>query len=294
MKGIVLAGGTGSRLAPMTSVVCKQLLPVYDKPMIYYPISVLMQAGITDLLIISTPAALPLICELLGDGSRLGLSVSYAEQEEPRGIADAFLVGEKYLSDSPAALVLGDNLFAGDELPALLWGARRTVESGAAGAVLFGREVSDPRRYAVAAFDARGAVTDLVEKPADPPSACAVTGVYFYDADVVEMARRVRPSARGELEITDLNRLYLERGDVQLVGLGEGCVWHDMGTPASLLEAGHLVRAWGERGTRVGCLEEIALRMGFIDADTCAAAGLRMKSSPYGRHLLEFATQWAG
>nr|AJD20013.1 Glucose-1-phosphate thymi-dylyltransferase [uncultured bacterium] len=286
MKGIILAGGTGTRLFPLTSVVSKQLLPVYDKPMIYYPLSVLMLAGVRDILIISTPADLPLFRRLLGDGSHLGVRLSYASQAEPRGLADAFLIGADHIGDDKVALVLGDNIFHGQAFSDLLLRSARFSE----GCVLFGYTVHDPERYGVAEVDADGRLISLEEKPALPRSNRAVTGLYFYDNDVVSIARRLRPSPRGELEITDVNRVYLERGTARLVQLGRGFAWLDTGTHRSLMEAGKYIEILENRqGVRIACLEEVALRMGYIDAEACHRLGERLGASEYGRYIMGVA-----
>ncbi|MFG3440069.1 glucose-1-phosphate thymidylyltransferase RfbA [Nonomuraea sp. NPDC047897] len=290
MKGIVLAGGSGTRLHPVTLPMSKQLLPVYDKPMVYYPLSVLMLAGIRDVLVVSTPATVPALRVLLGDGSKLGIDLSYAEQPEPRGIADAFLVGERFVDGEECALVLGDNLFHGPDLRGLLASARRQVD----GCVLFGYEVDDPRRYAVGELDGRGALLSLEEKPARPRSRHAVTGLYLYNKEVVDIAKEVRPSARGELEITDVNRVYLAEGKASLVSMGSEYQWCDTGTCDSLLEAAEYVRETQRRtGRRIACIEETALGMGFIDAETCYKRGLEMRHSEYGRYVMDVARSWS-
>ncbi|MFD5569703.1 glucose-1-phosphate thymidylyltransferase RfbA [Streptomyces cadmiisoli] len=287
MKGIILAGGHGTRLYPITLGVSKQMLPVYDKPMIYYPLSVLMLAGITEIQIIAAPQDVPGFQRLLGDGSRLGLRLSYAEQDKPRGIADAFLVGAEHIGDDAVALVLGDNLFHGPGFGEILRSSARDID----GCVLFGYPVGDPERYGVGEVDAAGRLLRLAEKPAAPRSNLAVTGLYFYDNDVVGIARGLRPSERGELEITDVNRTYLERGKAEFVQLGRGFVWLDTGTHDALTEAGQYVQILSRRqGVRIGCIEEIAWRMGYIDADTCHRLGLALSHSPYGRYLLEITT----
>jgi glucose-1-phosphate thymidylyltransferase len=286
MKGIVLAGGSGTRLLPLTSATSKQLLAVYNKPMVYYPISVLMQAEVRDILIVSTPSAVPLLRSLLGDGSRLGLNLSYAVQTEPRGIAEAFLIGADHIGRDSAALVLGDNLFDGPGFPETLLAARRTLD----GCTLFGYPVADPHRYGIGEVDARGALVSIEEKPLRPRSDNAITGLYLYDNDVVEIARGLVPSARGELEITDVNRAYLRQGRARLVRLGRECTWYDCGTYDSLLAASQHVQATEkQQGVRVACLEEIALRMNFIDADACYRLGADMPQSDYGRYLTEIA-----
>jgi glucose-1-phosphate thymidylyltransferase len=286
MKGIVLAGGTGSRLYPVTNAVCKQLLPVYDKPMIYYPLSVLMFGGIREILIISTPADLPLFRRLLGDGSRLGLRLSYAEQPEPNGLAEAFLIGADHVGEDSAALVLGDNIFHGQGFPARL---RRCIAE-LDGCVLFGYPVSNPSRYGVGEADEHGRLLSIEEKPARPRSNRAITGLYLYDNDVIDVAKSISPSARGELEITDVNRAYLERGRATLIDLGRGFAWLDTGTHESLLEAGQYVQVLEHRqGIRIACLEEIALSMGFIDADACYALGAELDCSGYGKYVMQVA-----
>ncbi|TVL94143.1 glucose-1-phosphate thymidylyltransferase RfbA [Streptomyces sp. SAJ15] len=284
MKGIILAGGHGTRLHPITLGVSKQLLPVYDKPMIYYPLSVLMLAGVTEIQIISAPGDVPGFQRLLGDGSILGLTLSYAEQDKPRGLADAFILGAEHIGDDSVALVLGDNLFHGPGFGEILRTSARDVD----GCVLFGYPVRDPERYGVGEIDAEGRLIGLVEKPAEPRSNLAVTGLYFYDNDVVDIARSLRPSERGELEITDVNRTYLERGKVEFVQLGRGFVWLDTGTHEALADASQYVHILEDRqGVRIGCIEEIAWRMGYIDRDTCFRLGLALSKSPYGRYLME-------
>jgi glucose-1-phosphate thymidylyltransferase len=289
MKGIVLAGGSGTRLHPITQAVSKQLLPVYDKPMVYYPLSVLMFAGIQDVLIISTPVDLPNFQRLLGDGSRLGMRFSYAEQAEPNGLAEAFIIGEEFIGDDDVALVLGDNIFFGHRFPEQLQESLATLD----GATLFGYRVKDPERYGVGEVDADGTLVSIEEKPARPRSNRAITGLYFYDNQVVKIAKNLTPSARGELEITDVNRAYLERGTARLHDLGRGFAWLDTGTHESLLEAGEYVRVLENRqGVRIACLEEIALRMGFIDADACYALGEQQAKSGYGAYVMEIAASF--
>ncbi len=286
MKGIILAGGHGTRLHPITLGVSKQLLPVYDKPMIYYPLSVLMLAGITDIQIISDPGDIPGFQRLLGDGSSLGLRLSYAEQDKPRGLADAFVIGADHIGDEPVALVLGDNIFHGPGFGDMLTECARTVD----GCVLFGYPVRDPERYGVGETDERGRLISLEEKPERPRSNLAVTGLYFYDNDVVEIARNLRPSARGELEITDVNRNYLERGRARFEPLGRGFVWLDTGTHDALTEAGQYVQILEHRqGVRIACVEEIAWRMGYIDRDACYRLGLALSRSPYGQYVMGIA-----
>jgi glucose-1-phosphate thymidylyltransferase len=281
-KGIILAGGTGSRLHPLTMAVSKQLMPVYDKPMIYYPISVLMLAGIREILIISTPQDLPAFRRLLGDGSRFGVQFEYAEQPSPDGLAQAFLIGAEFLAGAPAALVLGDNLFYGHDFTEILAEADQLKEC----ATIFGYEVADPSAYGVVEFDRGGKAISLEEKPLEPRSNYAIPGLYFYSGDVVEMARSLRPSARGELEITDLNRLYLEAGRLRVQKLGRGVAWLDTGTHESLLEAADFVRAIQNRqGLRIACLEEIGLQMGFLDEAAFEASLEPLGKSSYGTYL---------
>jgi glucose-1-phosphate thymidylyltransferase len=286
MKGIILAGGSGSRLHPVTLGVSKQLVPVYNKPMIYYPLSVLMLAGITEILLISTPHDLPAFKRLLGDGSELGLQLSYAEQAHPNGLAEAFIIGEEHIGDDTSALILGDNIFHGQGFSDVLRAATHDLK----GCVLFGYEVSDPHRHGIGEVDADGNLVSIEEKPANPKSNLALTGLYFYDNDVVEIAKGLEPSARGELEITDVNNVYLDRGRAGCVDLGRGFAWLDTGTHKSLLDAGQYVQTMEARqGVQIACLEEIALRMGFIDADQCYALGERIGSSGYGEYVMDFA-----
>jgi len=286
VKGIVLAGGSGTRLHPITQAVSKQLLPVYDKPMIYYPLSVLMLAGIREVLVISTPHDLPMFRRLLGDGAQWGLELSYAEQAEPNGLAEAFIIGAEHIGTDDVALVLGDNIFYGHGFS----GQLQQLTPGIDGCVLFGYPVRDPERYGVGEVDGAGMLVSIEEKPAQPRSNQAITGLYFYDNDVVEIARGLQPSPRGELEITDVNLHYLARGKARLVNLGRGFAWLDTGTHDSLLEAGQYVQVIEHRqGVRVACLEEIALRMGFIDADACLALGTAMAKSGYGQYVQEIA-----
>lgn len=286
MKGIILAGGSGTRLYPLTRVISKQLLPVGDKPMIYYPLSVLMLTGISDILIISTPDDAPRYRRLLGDGSDLGVSFSYAVQHEPKGIAEALIVGADHIGGEPVALILGDNIFHGHRLAYILRDQARDVK----GCVLFGYQVKDPQRFGIAETDGDGRLLSIEEKPAQPRSNRAVTGLYLYDNDAVDIAKCVRPSARGELEITDVNRAYLNRGMAKLVDLGRGTAWLDTGTPEALLAASQYVLTLEERqGLRISCIEEIALRMGFIDAESCYRLGARLASSAYGQYVMSVA-----
>jgi len=288
MKGIILAGGSGTRLNPVTIAVSKQLLPVGEKPMIYYPLSVLMLAGIQDILIIAKPVDVPQFRRLLGDGSQLGLAIEYGVQPEPNGLAEAFLIGADHIGDDSVALVLGDNIFHGPTFQDLLEASIRELT----GCVLFGYTVKDPERYGVAETDAGGRIVSLEEKPARPRSNRAVTGLYFYDNDVVDIAKNVRPSSRGELEITDVNREYMRRGGARMVDLRRGFAWLDTGTPESLLQASLYVRTLEERqGVRIACLEEIALRKGFIDAGQCHRLGVALGGSGYGRYVMDIARE---
>jgi glucose-1-phosphate thymidylyltransferase len=283
MKGIVLAGGAGTRLHPATLAVSKQLMPVYDKPMIYYPLSVLMLAGIREIMIISTPHDLPLFQRLLGDGSRWGLKLEYAEQDKPRGIAHAFVLADKFLAGQPSALILGDNLYHGDNLEAQMADALRKAEGCA---TVFAYRVADPERYGVVEFDATGRALTIEEKPAKPRSNWAVTGLYFYDGRAAQIAKAMKPSPRGELEITDLNRVYLEEGNMRVVRLGRGYAWLDTGTHESLLEAGEFVRAIEKRtGQKVGAPEEVAWRKGLIDGGQLRALAKPLRNSGYGTYL---------
>ncbi len=282
MRGIVLAGGRGTRLYPATEALSKQLLPVYDKPMIYYPLSVLMLAGIRDILVITTPHDRPRFEALLGDGAPWGLNLSYATQDAPRGIADAFRIGSDFIGDARVMLILGDNLFYGDGLRQRLQHAASTVEGG----TIFGYPVRDPERYGVVDFDADGTVTDIIEKPDVPPSNIAVTGLYLYTADVVDIAANLTPSDRGELEITDVNRAYLRRGALTVERFGRGMAWLDTGTPDALWEATNYIATIERRqGLKVACLEEIAYRNGWIDAEAVAARAETCGNSPYGAYL---------
>lgn len=291
MKGIILAGGAGTRLYPLTRGVSKQLLPVYDKPMIYYPISVLMLAGIRDILVITTPRDRDQFERLLGDGSQWGIDLSYAVQPSPDGLAQAFLIGEAHLAGEDAALILGDNIFYGHGLAGKLTDAVESVRT-LRGCTLFGYQVGDPERYGVAVLDSSGALVDIEEKPAKPRSKCAVTGLYFYDADVVDIAKQLKPSERGELEITDLNRAYIARGDARLVDLGRGAAWLDTGTQDSLMSAGQFVQVLQQRqGVTIACLEEVAMRRGFITADQALDAARAMGTSSYSEYLRTVATE---
>ena len=289
MKGIVLAGGSGTRLHPVTRAVSKQLLPVYDKPMIYYPISVLMIAGIRDILIISTPVDLPAFQRLLGDGSELGVRFTFAEQAEPNGLAEAFLIGADHVGDDSAALVLGDNIFHGQGFSTILQRAVAQVESDK-GATLFGYPVGDPERYGVGEADESGRLVSIEEKPANPRSNRAITGLYLYDNDVVSLASQLTPSARGELEITDLNLAYMHRDQARLIDLGRGFAWLDTGTHDSLIEAGQYISVLEHRqGVRIACLEEIALREGWITPDQTLELGRAQAKSRYGEYVMDVA-----
>jgi len=288
MKGIILAGGSGSRLYPLTLGVSKQMLPVYDKPMIYYPLSVLMTAGIREILVISTPDDLPIFRRILGDGSHLGLSFSYAEQPLPEGLAQAFIIGKSFIGQDPVCLMLGDNIFYGPGLSKIL---RRAVQL-TQGGLIFGYMVRDPERYGVVEFDSEGKVTGIVEKPKNPKSQYAVPGLYFYDNDVVDIARGLKPSYRGELEITDVNLAYLKRNDLRVELLGRGFAWLDTGTHEALQQAASYVQAIQERqGLKVACLEEIAFRLGYIDSEQLENLASKYLKNDYGQYLMEIARE---
>jgi glucose-1-phosphate thymidylyltransferase len=290
MKGIILAGGHGTRLHPITQVVCKQLLPVYDKPMVYYPLSTLMLAGIRDILIISTPVDLPRFQALLGDGRQLGVRFAYKAQEEPRGLADAFLVGEEFIAGEPVCLVLGDNIFYGQGLTGMLQQASDAVASG--GAIVFGYAVKDPERYGVVEIAAGGKAISIEEKPDRPRSNLAVVGLYFYDRDIVAVARALKPSARGELEITDVNRAYMEKGKLRVQVLGRGFAWLDTGTHESLVNATLFIKTIEDRqDLKVACLEEIAFHNGWIDSQQLKRLAAPLQKSGYGNYLLRVADE---
>ncbi len=283
MKGIILAGGRGTRLYPMTLVTSKQLQPVYDKPMIYYPLSTLMLAGIREILIISTPADLPQYQALLGDGTQWGIELSYKAQPKPEGLAQAYILGADFVAGGPSALILGDNIFYGNGMSQLL----DSAASRTTGASIFGYHVHDPERYGVATLDDRGKILSLEEKPAHPRSNWAVTGLYYYDAQVVDIVADLSPSPRGELEITDVNKAYLEKGELHITLFGRGFAWLDTGTPDSLIEAADFVRALEKRqGFKISCPEEIAFRMNFITEDEMRALGRKLEGSDYGQYLL--------
>ncbi len=289
MKGIILAGGSGTRLYPLTKAISKQIMPVYDKPMIYYPLSTLMLAGIREVLIISTPRDLPVFEELFGDGSQLGMSFSYAVQEYPRGLADAFIIGESFIGNDAAALVLGDNIFYGQSFSKVLQQAAARTESEP-GATIFGYYVRDPREYGVVEFDANGKALSIEEKPEHPKSNYAVPGLYFYDNDVVEIAKNVKPSARGEIEITSINNEYLSRGTLHVETMGRGFAWLDTGNHDALLDAANFVATFQKRqGLYISCIEEIAFKRGFINKDELLKLAEPLMKTAYGKYLVEVA-----
>lgn len=287
-KGIVLAGGTGSRLYPITLGVSKQLLPLYDKPMIYYPLSVLMLSGIRDILLISTPHDLPNYQRLLQDGSEFGINLAYAEQPKPGGIAQAFIIGENFIGDSPVSLILGDNIFHGQYFTDKLTNATKNKK----GATIFGYQVKDPERFGVVSFDKKGKAINIEEKPANPVSSYAVTGLYFYDSSVIDIAKSLKPSPRGELEISDVNQVYLEKGELRVERLSRGFAWLDTGTISSLMEASAYVEAIETRqGLKIACLEEIAWQKGWINDETMEKAGHRLEKTDYGQYILKILRQ---
>ncbi|HOD54221.1 MAG TPA: glucose-1-phosphate thymidylyltransferase RfbA [Candidatus Cloacimonadota bacterium] len=284
MKGIILAGGSGTRLYPATKVVCKQLLPIYDKPMIYYPLSVLMLAGIREVLIISTPQDISRFQDLLGNGDKLGMTFSYIVQEQPNGLAEAFILGESFIQNEPCALVLGDNIFYGSKLAQVVQNARKNIE----GATVFGYQVKDPQRYGVVEFDSQGHVISIEEKPDRPKSNFAVVGLYFYDHQVVQMAKSLKPSKRGELEITDLNNLYLQKNALKVQLFDRGYAWLDTGTHDSMADATLFIKAIEDRqGLKIGCIEEIAWRMNFIDNQQLTVLAEELLKSGYGQYLYD-------
>jgi len=288
LKGIILAGGKGTRLYPMTQAVSKQLLPIYDKPLVYYPLSVLMLAGIKEVLIISTPEDTPVYEQLLGDGSRLGMKLSYKVQETPRGLADAFILGEEFIGDDSVCLILGDNVFYGQALTELL----RQAKAAKKGATIFGYPVKDARSFGVVEFDENNKVISIEEKPEKPKSNYAVPGLYFYDNQVVEIAKNVKPSARGEIEITAVNNAYLEKGELNVILLGRGMAWLDTGTPTAMLQAAEYVEAVQSRqGFYIACLEEIAWRRGFITVDQLRELGEELKMTDYGQYILSLVNE---
>lgn len=289
MKGIVLAGGSGTRLYPITKEISKQLLPIYDKPMIYYPLSVLMLAGIRDILIISTPSDTPKFKHLLGDGSNFGIKLSYAVQPEPKGLAQAFTIGEEFIGNDNVTMILGDNIFYGNGLQEKLISAIKNTERGVAS--VFGYNVPDPERFGVVEFDSNGRVISIEEKPLNPKSNYAATGLYFYDNRVIEYAKNLKPSDRGELEITDINKIYLENGELSVEVLGRGYSWLDTGTFDSLNEASDFIRAVQKNGQIIACLEEIAYLNGWITSDTVRKIGEGMKKNSYGKYLIELSNK---
>src|SRR3989338_771205 len=294
MKGIILAGGSGTRLHPLTISVSKQLLPVHDKPMVYYPLSTLMFGGIREVLIISTPHDLPFYKKLFGDGSQLGMRIKYAKQPKPEGLAQAFVIGRRFIGDGPAALILGDNIFYGNDIPIILRNARQQVEDNGGG-IVFAYHVSDPERYGVTEFDQEVNVISIEEKPKKPKSSYAVPGLYFYDNEVLNIASRIKPSQRGELEITDVNKEYLKRGKLKVSVLSRGTAGLDSGTHPSLLQAGMFVQTVEERqGLKIGCIEEVAYRMGFISRDQLCKLAEPLMKSGYGDYLLKICQEKDG